>query len=192
MFENIYRQSSLSRLTLRERFGGHRANTLNFRCTNFFNAHYNSQGHSYSDMRVRILEKYPSENVLDQTEHFWIRTLQTAFPLGLNDSLRGLGNVSGRADFSDVRFLPYLHNSLPRRRRGNGRRRCNSRIVNEEFVDFEVGVNFNLVEPRVRFFRDLHSQSKKTIMKTIASIRLEDKHFSFKMSVFYLFFEGLI
>ena len=52
---------------------------------------------------------------------FWISVLCTAFPLGLNDRVEGVGNVSklGDIEYSSL----YFSLAITRRKRGHGRKK---------------------------------------------------------------------
>lgn len=59
--------------------------------------HFSRQGH---EPKIKIIEKVKPKNgellkqaLLDR-EDFWIRTMVTAYPFGLNDKIKGYGNVS--------------------------------------------------------------------------------------------------
>ena len=48
--------------------------------------HFNSKGHDHSDMRIQVIEKvFPNTDQFRlERERFWIQTLQTQAPKGLN------------------------------------------------------------------------------------------------------------
>ena len=89
--------------TLRGRFNNHR-NRLKQLCGLYLYHHFNSAGHSLDDINIMPIE----EVVLEQTdgttlpskrlqrEEYWYRELcmQCVSPYGLNDNVRGVGNVS--------------------------------------------------------------------------------------------------
>jgi len=90
--------------------------------------HFRSAHHSADNMRVTVLEVVEEEKLLKEREDFWIRQLLTAHPFGLNDKVRGYGNVGsyGSGEYK-TRNHPYFSQPLPRRTRGRGRKRRRSK-----------------------------------------------------------------
>ena len=70
---------------------------------------------------------------LDRLEDFYIRTLCTAFPLGLNDKVSGVGSVKQVGLNSTL----YFGKPIPRRPRGHGRRRNRTNKVRENDFTLE-------------------------------------------------------
>ena len=95
-------------MPLHKRMNGHRINANND-CSNLLIAqHFTQGGHEFCKARIQIIDCVIEENketgfLLDQKEIFWINTLCTAYPLGLNDNIRGYGNVS-QGGIGDVYF----------------------------------------------------------------------------------------
>ena len=89
--------------------------------------HFSKEGHNFKEARIQIID-YILENenlrVLKNKENFWINTLNTAYPLGLNDNIRGFGNVS-QGNAGNVYFLP---SKIPRYKRGRGKRGKKSKL----------------------------------------------------------------
>ncbi len=83
--------------TLRMRFGQHRNNIEKRKGNSLLVEHFNQANHSVSDVTVRILEviheidRTVAKAKLKESEDFWIRLLNTAHPLGLNDRIKGWG-----------------------------------------------------------------------------------------------------
>ena len=63
--------------------------------------HFNNNDHDVSDIKITIIDYINHENKEDLTklENYWIRTLNTMYPFGLNDQVHGVGNIS-RCDIS--------------------------------------------------------------------------------------------
>ena len=112
------------------RLNAHRSCVLR-NCSTFLYQHFNGPGHHrFESATIQIIDcldlEDPSSD-LDQIENFWISTLCTAYPLGLNDRLDGTGNISKqRTDCSKV----YFCSPIVRRRRGHGMRRKEKRRNN--------------------------------------------------------------
>ena len=80
--------------TLRDRLNGHRCKIKeNLLKTNIV-THFNLPNHSFSNLKIQILETVEEGFSLTERELFWIKQLQTIFPFGLNDNILGFGNVS--------------------------------------------------------------------------------------------------
>jgi len=89
--------------------------------------HFRKTGHTVENMRLTVLELV-EENNLKEREDFWIRQLITPYPFGLNDKIKGYGNV-GAATCYDLktRNHPYFSLPLPRKPRSHGRKRRRSK-----------------------------------------------------------------
>ena len=80
---------------------GHRANIR--RKKQLIGEYCRSSGHTVKDFSVQIIEKLHekqgetnidfTQRMLDR-EKFWILELGTLFPFGLNDNLKGVGNIT--------------------------------------------------------------------------------------------------
>ena len=173
---------------LRERLGRHRQNAADRNHNNFLYSHFRSTGHSIKDMRVKVLEKCSNIQDLNMAEDFWIKTLQTIFPLGLNDNIRGIGNVSQLIGCKDLRFLAYYYNTLPRKHRGNGRRRRVSKNLNMQFVEFFKTCNLDDGTFR-NLLKEVLKQSNKTIKIAICNLDRYDKFYEHKMTLLNCFLE---
>ena len=83
----------------------HRANIKSLK-PQFLYRHFTSDGHGLEDMFVQPIEGIvvaPNEQASTyskrlEREEFWIRELKTVYPYGLNDNIRGVGNISKQND----------------------------------------------------------------------------------------------
>ena len=84
----------------------------------FLYKHFNDE-HSFDKANIQIIDVYvPNGSLsLDFLEQFWIDTLCTAYPLGLNDRIDGLGNIS-KTNTSMTNI--YFKRPIARRPRGHG------------------------------------------------------------------------
>ena len=90
---------------LRKRMNNHRANIKSLK-PQFLYKHFTSDGHKLEDMFVQPIESIvvsPNEQASTyskrlEREEFWIRELKTVYPYGLNDNIRGVGNISKQND----------------------------------------------------------------------------------------------
>ena len=70
-------------------------------CELYIYQHFSSDGHSEGDMLVMPIEEVNVEAGKGislapkclQREDYWYRELNTIYPYGLNDNVRGVGNV---------------------------------------------------------------------------------------------------
>ncbi len=78
--------------------------------------HFNQPGHSCDDLFVQILEvitEDDSKNYRESRECFWIKALVTAYPFGLNDKIKGYGNISNELDPINSKCHPYFAVKMP-------------------------------------------------------------------------------
>ena len=76
-------------------------------CGLYLYHHFSSDGHALDDISIMPIEevvflessyvkKISSKRL--QREGYWYRELCTVYPYGLNDNVKGVGNVSSRSD----------------------------------------------------------------------------------------------
>ncbi len=78
--------------------------------------HFNQQDHSSGDLSVQIIEvimEDVSKSYRENRELFWIKTLVTAFPFGLNDKINDYGNISNDLNPLISRNHPYFAMKMP-------------------------------------------------------------------------------
>ena len=85
---------------LRSRFNNHR-NRLKSMANLYLYNHFSSDGHTEDDICIMPIEKIvDTGNKVSSTskrlerEVYWCRELCTFYPYGLNDNVRGVGNIS--------------------------------------------------------------------------------------------------
>jgi len=104
------------------RMNGHRASAKAGKNLYLYQ-HFQQNGHNFENATVQIIDYIDSNTVPDITkalgdlEQFWINTLSTAYPLGLNDNIKGSGNIS-QSSIIDV----YFTARITRYNRGHGRK----------------------------------------------------------------------
>ena len=108
---------------------GHRA-SLKAGKNLYIYQHFNQEGHNFSNATVQIIEYIDDSTVpdikkaLSDSELFWINILSTAFPLGLNDNIKGAGNIS-QSSIIEI----YFKTKITRCNRGHGKK---NKIKNEK------------------------------------------------------------
>ena len=86
---------------LRRRMNNHRNRIKNLQPQPLYK-HFNSDGHSLDDLTIQPIEEVvlePGENMSIHSkrlarEDFWMREIKTIQPYGLNDNVKGVGNIS--------------------------------------------------------------------------------------------------
>ena len=107
---------------LHQRMNGHRSSAKAGQ-NQYIYQHFQQDGHNFENATVQIIDYIDSNTVPDikkalaDLEQFWINTLSTAYPLGLNDNIKGSGNIS-QSSVIDV----YFTARITRYNRGHGRK----------------------------------------------------------------------
>ena len=120
---------------IKNRFSQHKSKIKHNSLNTFLCNHFNSKDHSYLDCNVQIIDYLENTSQLDkiaivkqlsQMENYWIKTLNSVYPYGLNDRILGLGDIRN-LDFSTLnRNNTPFHNfqsGIRRRRRSHGKRK---------------------------------------------------------------------
>ena len=97
---------------------------------NYLYKHFATKHHQF---KVKILEKVEDNRNLLDAELFWIKLLTTIFPFGLNDSIKGYGNISNKRNSDNC---PYFDNVIPRWKRPRGNRK--NHTVRNTLSDLEA------------------------------------------------------
>ncbi|XP_039596731.1 nuclear GTPase SLIP-GC-like [Polypterus senegalus] len=72
-----------TRNSLKSRFSRHKSD-VSRKCNLPVYEHFNSKGHSFQDLKIFPIEQHDDLEMLDKSEIFWIKTLGTQYPDGLN------------------------------------------------------------------------------------------------------------
>ena len=103
---------------LRGRLNNHR-NSLK-KLTNLYL--YRSDGHSVDDISITSSDRVSATSNRLEREDYWCRELCTYYPYGLNDNVRGVGNISKQHGLA-VHTLFHKRPRKFRKRNGHKRRR---------------------------------------------------------------------
>ena len=122
--------------TLRSRLNNHR-NRIKQLVDLYLYNHFSSDGHSINDLCIMPIEEVMLEvndklslaSKLLTREEFWIRELCSLYPYGLNDNIRGIGNVSKK--LSQGLVVYSLFNKHQRKFRTRTGKRNKKRVHNE-------------------------------------------------------------
>ena len=114
---------------LRTRIGQHKRSIENRALNSYLVQHFSSNGHCTTDITVQIIEKLETSNTeketkanLESRELFWIKALNTAYPFGLNDRIKGYGDISSGLDPTSYRAHPYFQIPVHSARRRTARK----------------------------------------------------------------------
>ena len=132
----------LTRQKIKERIAQHIRHIKNNSLSTYLVQHFNNNDHSISDLIVKIIDYLPETkdnvNELFDLENYWMRTLNSVYPFGLNNNVKGLGNIS-RTDLSQLNTSTSPYFSVPpkRRRRSHGHRSRNKETCNNQKLEPE-------------------------------------------------------
>ncbi len=139
---------------LKNRMSGHKS-AIRAKKTTLIGQHF--ADHGINAMKVRILEVVTGSNsdLLD-AEDFWIRALNTAYPLGLNDRLKKLGKLTECNSCVEYKCSPFLSIRGPRRPRTRGTKKKTRRpdwmSIRRDVEEFS-GENIRLVFRKLQSYR---------------------------------------
>ena len=137
--------------------------------------HFSTDNHTSEDMQIQIIYKTDklskdeiTEDLLSQ-ELLWTKILNTAYPFGCNDSIRGYGNVTEEHNFEGKRNHPYLTYPCPRKPRSHGRRRRSKRNaqIHADATDAAIATLKNTNIHIREFYLNLRTMSKITLKKLL-------------------------
>jgi len=116
-----YQYVGLTKQSLKQRLSGHKYTIKNEGQT-LLARHFTSPDHGLTDLTIRVLQLIGTDNkLLHEAEDFWIRTLNTAYPLGLNERVRGCHGLIHAKLYDGSTGTPYLQNKGPGRIRQRGK-----------------------------------------------------------------------
>ena len=150
------------------RLNGHRSSAKR-NINTYIYQHYNIPGHNFSNATIQIIDKWDADCPydIDTLEDYWIATLCTVYPLGLNDRVKGVGNVSNNITNN---INAYFTGKIKRRRRGHGRKKKDKRGGNNAAGDGHNSINNTILElnnlfmnDNNNFYRTLRSLNKKSV-----------------------------
>ena len=173
------------------RLNGHRSAILGNQKNTYLSNHFRSEGHCIGDLSIQIIDiideskcKDKSELVkeLNKKEDFYIKTLNTMYPLGLNDKLLGGGCVSR----GTVNLESYFSSPIPRCRRSHGKRKRKSKmskLPDSKTVLENLRNLFNSNQLRL-FYQTLKSLSIRTLKQLCRMTVAESNNFTFVFTAF--------
>ena len=163
----------LTEQNLHERMNGHRA-SLKAGKNLYIYQHFNQEGHNFSNATVQIIDYIDSTTVTDikkalsDSELFWINILSTAFPLGLNDNIKGAGNIS-QSFIIEI----YFKAKILRCKRGHGKkkqlkieRRKNKKYKSKDEIEqVERALRNDFIHNKNIFYQRIKSFQRKQLLQ---------------------------
>ena len=154
---------------LHVRMNSHRSKVNNVFNNLYLTQHFSEEGHDFNEATFQIIDYIDSGSVgdsLGDKEQFWIKTLNTAYPLGLNDNIKSQGNVSqGRANLAYFRST-----NITRYKRGHGNKSKRSvwtlpsrSVFTQTFIGLKNKLKYNKKE----FSNCLNSYNKRFLTSLI-------------------------
>ena len=134
----------------------------------FLYQHFQMEGHDFTEATVQIIDYIDSNTVPDITkalqdlELFWINTLCTAYPLGLNDNIKSAGNIS-QSNIIDI----YFKSKIMRYKRGHGTKTCSKMTKRKK----KIFKDKNEIENTKKQLKDDFVLSKNVFYRKIKSLQ---------------------
>ena len=161
---------------IKNRFSQHKSKIVHNKLNTFICNHFNSKEHSYLDCNVQIIDyieptSHQDKNTvlkqLNQLEDFWIKTLNSVYPYGLNDRISGFGDIR-RLDFStlnrDNTPFHYTQTGIHRRQRSHGKRKS------RKFRKFRDVLTKDLIKDLL----NLYSKSLNLLHRALKALSFKD------------------
>ncbi len=110
--------------SLRQRFGEHKNSVKKNVLNTLLVKHFNLNGHTYDDMTILVLHTI-DEGEYGKSKHtlcedYYIRLLNTAYPFGLNDKIKGYGCATEICNPTLHKAQPYFCTKFKRKKRSRG------------------------------------------------------------------------
>ena len=153
---------------LHKRFSNHRSNIRLGKSCQLVHKHFQEDCHGLSNCKIipiekivlnehdsRILTQAQKQIAIDKIrrtrEKYWIATLQTAYPFGLNCRVKGVGDFNP----SQGEFLPFGGRRRRKKKRHSRRKPKRLRAKNDISLDFVIGKHRELrnKEGYLHFFK---------------------------------------
>lgn len=142
--------------------------------------HYNTTNHSIDDMKFQILDSFDNLNIEKQTrtdkELFWIKLLNTAFPYGLNDQIKGYGNISDSMGPFQKISHPYWKISISKINRNRKKRRsCKHPFSQEKRDKLHTDLGELEIKEAYKIVMPLPKKEKRLLINYISGATNLDK-----------------
>lgn len=155
--------------TLKQRMSKHRNSFKNDKYNTYISNHFQANDHNPEDFTIEILDNH-EENSNTQIrlskELYWIKTLISAYPFGLNDQIKSFGNISNNLTLGKIKNHPFYSQNIQfetKKRRGKKRRSLkkgkNTKSIQELLTNIESLERTDLY----KYYRCLSKHSVETL-----------------------------
>lgn len=121
--------------------------------------YFSQNDHDLKDFSIKILEVVRDSDPIFDRELFWIKLLNTTYPFGLNDNVKGYGIVSEGVDPLQRSDHPYLCGSFIRIKRRHRQRRRKSKKVDENICETLSDFTVNNIPQLIKYLRNKSQRS---------------------------------
>jgi hypothetical protein len=161
--------------SLKTRFLEHRRNIINKSHKSHLVDHFNQDGHDTTHLKLQILTNIvhsgsENKNSLTNLELEWIRILSTAYPFGMNESIKGYGNATKRCQMNTTKVQPYLFYKFARKQNKNHTHNSKRHTKRSEFSFLETSQELTNLSENSEFstifrkMKNLKNKNLETIM----------------------------
>jgi len=171
-----YQYVGLTKQSLKNRLSGHR-HLINNNGQTLLARHFSAPDHNISDLTIRVLQYVGSDKVkLHDTENFWIRTLNTAYPLGLNEKVRGCHGLVTAKVYDGSTGTPYLQMKGPRRTKPRGKRSSRKNAPTNEDAILHIRNLLDTGPPHsvLRYLRGLRQSTLRSLRQATTTVKLDN------------------
>ena len=174
------------------RLNGHRQSVKNNKLNTYLSNHFKSMGHSWDDVSIQIIDRVDIQNKsdldisreLNMKEDFYIKTLNTLHPLGLNDRILG----GGCASQSTVDGFAFFSSTINRRKRSHGKRKSSRKktiLRVNECEEILRKLQNHLSENEIcKFYQYLKSLSNGTLKNIYSKLLDQANDLSFVLTTY--------
>ena len=175
--------------TIKNRMSAHRHSFDHDILNTFLSKHFKRTGHNRESFSIDILDYGNDNKDLLLRENQWIRALNTAFPLGLNDQISRFGNISDRVNPLNKPTHPYFSlppEGVPKKHRSRNQRK---RTIRPSQCDRTIDGMINTVSELnpLNIFTFIRNTSKvyiKRLLEYTSSPNFQSLTFELRYKIF--------
>lgn len=165
---------------LKCRFTQHRYDVSKNKKSTYLVQHFNGVDHNVEHMKIKVIDALPlnvdnkrTKVVLRTLESNWIRVLNTAYPFGLNDNVKGFGNVSNWNNCLTTQEgrLPFFGLKVPKAKKKKRIKRHRSKRYDDNFIDKVAELHAS--DEHRKLYTYLRSSSKRTLKTALKLVECE-------------------
>lgn len=135
--------------------------------------HFSTNNHNAEDMEFQILDSISEENtekrIRTDKELFWIKLLNTAYPLGLNDQIKGYGNITDHISPFKKAAHPYwrIKLKIANKQRKKKRSKRQTLSTQNRYKVYEELINAN-TEKTAAIVRQFSKTEKRKLIDFVS------------------------